>query len=110
MRVLKLNFHGDDVTKWQQFLTDTGFEPGPVDGFFGDDTAAATMAFQEKQGLTRDGTLGNETFGKAMTLGFKPLPEPDDPEPDASSDAVGTIAGIKCSSSVMIAPSFILAA
>jgi peptidoglycan hydrolase-like protein with peptidoglycan-binding domain len=95
MRILKLNSHGDDVAKWQQFLTDAGFKPGTVDGFFGDATVAATTAFQEKQDLTPDGTLGNETLGKAMTLGFKPLPEPDDPEPDASSAAVATIAGIK---------------
>ena len=95
MRILKLNSHGDDVAKWQQFLTDAGFKPGPVDGFFGDATAAATIACREKHGLTPDGTLGNETLGKAMTLNFKPLPEPDDPEPDASSEVIATIAGIK---------------
>jgi hypothetical protein len=95
MRVLKLNSHGDDVAKWQQFLTDSGYKPGPVDGFFGEATEAATIAFQKKRGLTPDGTVGNETFGKAMTLDFKPLPEPDAAEPDASSEVVDTIAGIK---------------
>ena len=95
MRILKLNSHGDDVAKWQQFLTGAGFKPGRVDGFFGDTTAAATIAFQKKHGLTPDGTLGNETLGKAMTLNFKPLPEPDDPEPDASPKVVATIARIK---------------
>src|SRR6516225_8354069 len=95
MRILKLNSHGDDVAKWQQFLTGAGFKPGRVDGFFGDTTATATIAFQEKHGLTPDGALGNETLGKAMTLNFKPLPKPDDPEPDASPKAVATIAGIK---------------
>ena len=94
MRILKLDCHGDDVAKWQQFLTDAGFEPGPVDGFFGDDTAAATTAFQKKHGLTLDGAVGNETFGKAMTLGFKPLPEPNDPVPRADSKVVDKIAGI----------------
>lgn len=95
MRVLKLNSHGDDVAKWQQFLTDSGYKPGPVDGFFGKATETATIAFQKKRGLTPDGTVGNETFGKAMTLDFKPLPEPDAAEPDASSAVVETIAGVK---------------
>lgn len=95
MRVLKLNSHGDDVAKWQQFLTDAGYKPGAVDGTFGEGTKAATIAFQKKRGLTADGAVGNATLGKAMTLDFKPLPELHEDEPDHSSDVVDTIAGIK---------------
>lgn len=95
MRILKLNSQGDDVAKWQQFLIDAGYKPGAADGFFGPATEAATIAFQKKRGLTPDGTVGNETFGKAMTLDFKPLPDVKDDEPDASVVDVETIAGIK---------------
>jgi peptidoglycan hydrolase-like protein with peptidoglycan-binding domain len=95
MRPLKLNCYGDDVAKWQQFLIDAGFKPGTADGSFGPATEAATMAFQKKRGLTADGVVGNETFGKAMTLGFKPLPEHDDEPADTSTSVVTTIAGVK---------------
>jgi peptidoglycan hydrolase-like protein with peptidoglycan-binding domain len=98
MRVLKLNSHGDDVAKWQQFLLDAGFKPGIADGFFGPATETATIAFQRKRGLTADGVVGNETFGKAMTLDFTPLPHPSEEPPDASTEAVATIAGVKVNS------------
>jgi len=95
MRLLKLNSRGDDVAKWQQFLIDSGFKSVTADGFFGPATEAATIAFQKKRRLTVDGVVGNEAFGKAMTLGFKPLPEPDDEPPDPSTSVVATIAGVK---------------
>ena len=97
MRLLKLNSRGDDVAKWQQFLIDAGFKPGKADGAFGSTTKAATIAFQKKRGLTADGVVANETFGKAMTLGFKPLPEADDKPPDTSASVVATVAGVKVS-------------
>ena len=95
MRPLKLNSHGDDVAKWQQFLINAGFKPGPADGFFGAATEAATIAFQKKRGLTADGVVGNATFGKAMMLEFKPLPDHDAEPADASTSVVATIAGKK---------------
>lgn len=95
MRPLKLNSHGDDVAKWQQFLIDAGFKPGPADGSFGPATEAATIAFQKKRGLTADGVVGNQTFGKAMTLDFKPLPDHDEESADPSTSVVDQVGGKK---------------
>lgn len=95
MRPLKLNSHGDDVAKWQRFLLDAGYKPGAADGHFGPATHTATVAFQKKRGLTADGVVGNATFGKAMTLDFKPLPEHDEAPADPSTSVVATIASVK---------------
>jgi peptidoglycan hydrolase-like protein with peptidoglycan-binding domain len=36
-----------DIERWQQFLIGHGFNPGPADGDFGDNTRDATIAFQK---------------------------------------------------------------
>jgi TPR repeat protein len=43
------------VREIQQRLTTLGFEPGPVDGLFGQKTRAAIVAFQRQKGLEPDG-------------------------------------------------------
>jgi peptidoglycan hydrolase-like protein with peptidoglycan-binding domain len=68
-RLLTLNRKGDDVAHWQQFLRDHGFDPGPVDGFFGGRTRLATMAFQRQHHLTPDGIVGGRTRLAAGPLG-----------------------------------------
>jgi peptidoglycan hydrolase-like protein with peptidoglycan-binding domain len=73
---LRIGSQGDLVRAWQSFLTGQGFDPGGLDGFFGDKTAAATQAFQSKFGLTADGVAGRQTLMKAMTLGFELIQEP----------------------------------
>ncbi len=50
----------------QQKLHDAGFDPGPIDGDFSDETAAAVLAFQLQNGLVADAEVGPET---AHTLG-----------------------------------------
>ena len=51
MRLLMLNRKGNDVAQWQQFLTDQGFNPGAIDGFFGGATRLATIAFQKQHNI-----------------------------------------------------------
>jgi peptidoglycan hydrolase-like protein with peptidoglycan-binding domain len=70
MRLLTLNRKGDDVASWQQFLVDHGFDPGPVDGFFGGATRRATMDFQKQHHLTPDGVVGGTTRAAAGPIGF----------------------------------------
>jgi len=41
----------------QQLLTDLGYNPGPVDGDFGPQTAAAVKAFQKAHGQVMDGWI-----------------------------------------------------
>ena len=70
MRLLTLNRKGDDVARWQQFLADHGFDPGPIDGFFGGATRLATIAFQKQHHLTPDGVVGGATRAAAAPAGF----------------------------------------
>lgn len=73
---LRQGSQGDLVRAWQSFLTGQGFDPGGLDGKFGDKTFVATKAFQSKQGLPSDGVAGRQTLLKAMALGFELIEEP----------------------------------
>jgi peptidoglycan hydrolase-like protein with peptidoglycan-binding domain len=69
-RLLMLDRKGDDVAQWQQFLAKQGFNPGPVDGFFGGATRLATIAFQKQHNLPADGIVGGRTRAAAQPTGF----------------------------------------
>ena len=56
--------NGDETKKWQQFLNTQGYGLD-VDGSFGDKTYNATIDYQKKNGLTADGIVGENTWGKA---------------------------------------------
>ena len=45
----------------QQFLSNNGFNPGPIDGQSGPKTKNALKAFQKENGLLADGIPGNKT-------------------------------------------------
>jgi cytoskeletal protein RodZ len=49
------------VSELQQALASAGYEPGSVDGSYGEQTAAAVTAFQQDNGLVADGVVGPET-------------------------------------------------
>lgn len=46
-RTLGKGMAGDDVAALQQRLTDLGFWPGPVDGYFGDETRRSVWAYEK---------------------------------------------------------------
>ncbi len=46
-RTLAKGMAGDDVADLQQRLTDLGFWPGPVDGYFGDETRRSLWAYEK---------------------------------------------------------------
>src|SRR5690606_29299311 len=67
----------DAVTVVQQRLTAHGINPGPVDGYWGTRTQAATQDFQRAQGWTgadADGIPGPTTWARLLTD-----PDPIDP-------------------------------
>lgn len=78
MKVLKLGSKGPDVKKWQNFLLGQGYTPVLVDGDFGEKTRHASILFQQENGLYPDGVVGQQTFLKAMTLGFEVFTDPED--------------------------------
>ena len=49
------------VRQLQEALTAAGYDPGPADGTFGEQTEAAVAAFQQANGLSVDGRVGPET-------------------------------------------------
>jgi len=91
MRVLRKGSRGRDVQRWQRFLIRRGLLRGRADGIFGPLTAAATIAFQRRNGLTADGIAGPATLGRA---GFLPPAKPSapvtPPEPVVSTTPITT--------------------
>jgi len=58
---------GNHVKTLQQALKNKGFYTGRIDGIYGSGTTAAVKAFQQKNGLTRDGIAGKLTLGKLFS-------------------------------------------
>ncbi|MDZ7703232.1 MAG: peptidoglycan-binding domain-containing protein [Trueperaceae bacterium] len=50
--------NGDDVTNLQRRLNDLGYDPGPIDGYYGPLSAEAVSAFQQDYDLEVDGVVG----------------------------------------------------
>lgn len=55
---------GDDVADVQRRLSGLGFDPGGVDGIFGDSTHVALAEFQRNVGLVTDGICGPLTLSE----------------------------------------------
>ncbi|MEO0846036.1 MAG: peptidoglycan-binding domain-containing protein [Cyanobacteria bacterium J06648_1] len=66
-RELSLGSQGLDVIRLQQRLAEKGFNPGDIDGIFGDNTRGAVVAFQRAMKLLDDGIVGRQT---SKALGF----------------------------------------
>ncbi|MFL5320655.1 MAG: peptidoglycan-binding protein [Myxococcaceae bacterium] len=61
---LRFGSKGSSVVTLQNKLRALGFNPGPSDGVFGNGTLAAVKAFQHSRGLSADGVVGPNTWGK----------------------------------------------
>ena len=64
---LRRGSKGDLVTQLQRFLAQDGSSLA-VDGIFGPGTQSAVRAFQKRYGLTVDGIVGSQTWGKLLEL------------------------------------------
>ena len=78
MKLLKIGSTGNDVRKWQTFLTGQQLYSGQVNGIFDEQTKEASQAFQSLHGLEPDGKVGDKSFGAAMMLGFGVITNDDD--------------------------------
>lgn len=62
VNLLKKGCYGPQVANMQRLLRDHGFDPGEIDGQFGNDTYNALMSFQTAAGIGIDGEWGGESF------------------------------------------------
>ena len=51
-----------DVKAAQEKLTTLGYDPGPIDGFAGENTRTAVAEYQKDNNLEVDGLLGQQTW------------------------------------------------
>ncbi|MCT4563601.1 MAG: M14 family metallopeptidase [Maledivibacter sp.] len=62
MRVLDIGSQGTDVMEIQSLLKKIGYNPGPIDGYYGPQTRDAVISFQKDNNLTPDGIIGPQTY------------------------------------------------
>ena len=79
---------GEEVRRLQQRLHDLGYDPGTVDGAFGNATAAALMCFQGRNGLDMDGAAGADTLTLLYSDGAKGPGGTDEPKPYVTEDGM----------------------
>lgn len=60
--VLRPGDRGEPVRRLQQALATAGFDPGGIDGIFGQRTETAVRRFQQAKGLAVDGIVGAQTW------------------------------------------------
>lgn len=63
-RTLSVGMTGNDVYALQERLIELNYLSGVADGVFGTETQNALIAFQNRNGLTADGTAGASTLKK----------------------------------------------
>jgi peptidoglycan hydrolase-like protein with peptidoglycan-binding domain len=78
------------VSELQRLLKAAGFDPGPIDGYFGPVTERAVRAFQRAAGIVVDGKVGPQTLN--ALLGGS-APQPSASTPTGSSGAPPAVAG-----------------
>lgn len=61
MPVLKLGSKGTDVMMVQSLLKRIGYNPGAIDGIFGEQTRQAVIQFQRNNGIFPNGIISNKT-------------------------------------------------
>ncbi|NMH96488.1 peptidoglycan-binding protein [Pseudonocardia acidicola] len=66
-RLAVLNSAGEDVVEVQCLLAHHGFDPGRIDGLFGEHTEQAVMALQRAGGAVVDGKVGPHTWALLRT-------------------------------------------
>lgn len=74
MKTLKTGDRGKEVLDVQSRLRSLGYDLGTdgVDGYFGDDTRAAVLLFQQDNGLVADGVIAENTWCELVESGYDP--------------------------------------
>jgi peptidoglycan hydrolase-like protein with peptidoglycan-binding domain len=66
--ILRPGDRGEDVRGLQAVLKSAGYDPGPIDGVYGDLTTAAVKRFQRAAGIGVDGKVGPVTRRSLSTV------------------------------------------
>lgn len=93
--VVQLGSEGKEVSELQAALKLLGYYVGPVDGRYGETTAAAVAKFQTDSGLQSDGIAGPATWNRL----FPPVPTEEPPKANntnTADNAAGTQADCNC--------------
>jgi hypothetical protein len=72
--VLRIGSSGPVVETLQRTLDAIGYDPGPIDGDYGDDTKTQVRRFQQAHGLEQDGIAGPKTLSLLGLDGDEPSP------------------------------------
>ena len=65
--LLRQGSRGVYVCIAQDALTTLGYDTGGLDGVFGVRTNSSVISYQNKNGLTGDGIIGNQTWNRLMS-------------------------------------------
>jgi hypothetical protein len=95
METIKLNSTGPQVKNWQYFLIGLKYNQIVADGDFGPKTHAATVKFQEANGLVGDGIVGKNTYLTAFRAGYHLKEAFDFPSKPSFNPLVGNAARAK---------------
>lgn len=68
METLQIGSTGPYVKLVQSLLSKIGYDPGPVDGIFGNTTRQAVAAYQRDNDLASDGIVGPDTWDSFMNI------------------------------------------
>jgi len=69
---LRLGDRGEDVRDLQNLLTSLGYNPGTIDGIFGQNTLNAVKTFQTNNGLYANGIVEATTWNALLSGGVLP--------------------------------------
>jgi peptidoglycan hydrolase-like protein with peptidoglycan-binding domain len=75
----------EQIRMAQKHLKEAGFDPGPIDGQFGQKTAQAVREYQRSNGLPATGQLDEPTKELLMTQRTEPSPSRMEPSPGFGS-------------------------
>lgn len=70
MPTVRVGAQSEAVKTLQTMLNALGYDCGTVDGIFGQKTHAAVVAFQKAMGISVDGIVGPQTWGKLRGTGI----------------------------------------
>jgi peptidoglycan hydrolase-like protein with peptidoglycan-binding domain len=77
--------NAEQIRMAQQHLKEAGFDPGPIDGQFGQKTAQAVREYQRSNGLPATGQLDEPTKDLLLTQRTEPSPSRMEPSPGFGS-------------------------